>query len=227
MQNPLSVPLLRLCVLARRASARARRACARERRAASVRARVGGKTQRHSGRNKKFGENEMITLPRCGAKLRKKICLKTQTNVRLPQDGAAVMYLGVPATSASAERLFRIAGRTYDDLRQGMKEPDRSRILGTLQKRFGRVNPTSRSPNVHPTHERKKAACSRPLWACRGRLVRATRLFRRRSAAADICSAMLGIREIAPNARTPGNGSTIFSGSGQGSEYAAAKSNLV
>ena len=65
----------------------------------------------------------MITLPRCGAKLRKKICLKTQTNVRLPQYGAAVMYLhGVPATSASAERLFRIAGRTYDDLRQGMKE---------------------------------------------------------------------------------------------------------
>ena len=65
----------------------------------------------------------MITLPRCGAKLRKKICLKTQTNVRLPQYGAAVMYLhGVPATSASTERLFRIAGRTYDDLRQGMSE---------------------------------------------------------------------------------------------------------
>ena len=30
--------------------------------------------------------------------------------------------LGVPATSASAERLFSIAGRTYDDLRQRMKE---------------------------------------------------------------------------------------------------------
>eukprot|EP00966_Prymnesium_polylepis_P163594 3781724-Prymnesium_polylepis.1 len=34
----------------------------------------------------------------------------------------ARQYLGVPATSASAERLFSIAGRTYDDLRQAMKE---------------------------------------------------------------------------------------------------------
>ena len=32
----------------------------------------------------------------------------------------ARQYLGVPATSASAERLFSIAGRVYDDLRQGM-----------------------------------------------------------------------------------------------------------
>ena len=31
-------------------------------------------------------------------------------------------YSGVPATSASAERLFSIAGRVYDDLRQNMKE---------------------------------------------------------------------------------------------------------
>ena len=31
-------------------------------------------------------------------------------------------YLGVPATSASAERLFSFAGRAFDDLRQGMKE---------------------------------------------------------------------------------------------------------
>ena len=31
-------------------------------------------------------------------------------------------YLGIPATSASAERLFSIAGRGYDDLRQNMKE---------------------------------------------------------------------------------------------------------
>ena len=34
----------------------------------------------------------------------------------------ARQYLGVPATSASAERLFSIAGRTFDDLRQSMKE---------------------------------------------------------------------------------------------------------
>ena len=33
----------------------------------------------------------------------------------------ARQYLGVPATSASAERLFSIAGRAFDDLRQGMK----------------------------------------------------------------------------------------------------------
>ena len=32
----------------------------------------------------------------------------------------ARQYLGVPATSASAERLFSIAGRVYDDLRQRM-----------------------------------------------------------------------------------------------------------
>jgi hypothetical protein len=34
----------------------------------------------------------------------------------------ARQYLGVPATSASAERLFSLAGRAFDDLRQRMKE---------------------------------------------------------------------------------------------------------
>jgi hypothetical protein len=34
----------------------------------------------------------------------------------------ARQYLGVPATSASAERLFSLAGRAFDDLRQCMKE---------------------------------------------------------------------------------------------------------
>jgi hypothetical protein len=34
----------------------------------------------------------------------------------------AWQYLGVPATSASAERLFSLAGRAFDDLRQKMKE---------------------------------------------------------------------------------------------------------
>ena len=33
-----------------------------------------------------------------------------------------IQYLGVPATSASAERLFSLAGRAFDDLRQRMKE---------------------------------------------------------------------------------------------------------
>ena len=32
----------------------------------------------------------------------------------------ARQYIGVPATSASAERLFSIAGRNFDDLRQKM-----------------------------------------------------------------------------------------------------------
>ncbi len=31
-------------------------------------------------------------------------------------------YLGVPATSASADRLFSFAGRAFDDLRQSMKK---------------------------------------------------------------------------------------------------------
>ena len=33
----------------------------------------------------------------------------------------ARQYLGVPATSASAERLFSLAGRAFDDQRQSMK----------------------------------------------------------------------------------------------------------
>ena len=99
----------------------------------------------------------MIHLRRCGAKLRKKICLKTQTNVRLPQDGAAVMYLGVPATSASAERLFRIAGRTYDDLRQGMKE----QMLEVLM--WARIK-IVRSASARAPHELTR-------WRCGSRVV--------------------------------------------------------
>ena len=34
----------------------------------------------------------------------------------------ARQYLGCPATSASAERLFSIAGRAFDDMRQGMDD---------------------------------------------------------------------------------------------------------
>ena len=54
----------------------------------------------------------------------------------------ARQYLGVPATSASAERLFSIAGRTFDDLRQSMRGSD---MLGMVmgervnsEKRLGR-----------------------------------------------------------------------------------------
>jgi hypothetical protein len=34
----------------------------------------------------------------------------------------ARQYFGVPATSVSAERLFSLAGRAFDDMRQQMKE---------------------------------------------------------------------------------------------------------
>jgi hypothetical protein len=34
----------------------------------------------------------------------------------------ARQYLGVPATSASADCLFSLAGRAFDDMRQRMKE---------------------------------------------------------------------------------------------------------
>ena len=46
----------------------------------------------------------------------------------------ARQYLGCPATSASAERLFSIAGRAYDDLRQAMDD----RMLELLM--WARVN---------------------------------------------------------------------------------------
>ena len=46
----------------------------------------------------------------------------------------ARQYLGVPATSASAERLFSIAGRVYDDLRQNTDD-------GVLEERmWARIN---------------------------------------------------------------------------------------
>ncbi|KAL1504112.1 hypothetical protein AB1Y20_010522 [Prymnesium parvum] len=50
----------------------------------------------------------------------------------------ARQFLGVPATSASAERLFSIAGRLYDDLRQKMKDD----MLESLM--FARVNRDNR-----------------------------------------------------------------------------------
>ena len=49
-------------------------------------------------------------------------------------------YLGVPATSASAERLFSIAGRTYDDLRESLKDDMLETTMGARinrEKRHG------------------------------------------------------------------------------------------
>ena len=46
----------------------------------------------------------------------------------------ARQYLGVPATSASAERLFSIAGRVYDDLRQNTDD-------GVLEERMWASGP--------------------------------------------------------------------------------------
>ena len=49
--------------------------------------------------------------------------VNAENEIKFPALSVMVQqYLGVPATSASAERLFSIAGRTFDDLRQGMKE---------------------------------------------------------------------------------------------------------
>lgn len=46
----------------------------------------------------------------------------------------AAQFLGCPATSASAERIFSVAGRIYGDLSQGMKDE-------TLEERmFAKVN---------------------------------------------------------------------------------------
>ena len=53
----------------------------------------------------------------------------------------ARQYLGIPATSASAERLFSIAGRAFDDFRQNMK----AEMLEMLM--WARVNRENRMKN--------------------------------------------------------------------------------
>ena len=50
----------------------------------------------------------------------------------------ARQYLGCPATSASAERLFSIAGRAYDDLRQGMDDSMLELLMWARINREGR-----------------------------------------------------------------------------------------
>ena len=59
-------------------------------------------------------------------------------------------YLGVSATSASAERLFSIAGRVYDDLRQRMKEEMLEMVM------WARVNREKR-------HAKRSSSLSRLL----------------------------------------------------------------
>ena len=53
----------------------------------------------------------------------------------------ARQYLGVPATSASAERLFSIAGRTFDDMRQAMKAEMLEMLMWARINREKRQNP--------------------------------------------------------------------------------------
>ena len=50
----------------------------------------------------------------------------------------AQQYLGCPATSASAERVFSLAGRLYNDLRQNMTD------LSLEERMWAKVN---RSPH--------------------------------------------------------------------------------
>ena len=57
----------------------------------------------------------------------------------------ARQYLGVPATSASAERLFSVAGRTYHDLRQNLKDEMASQMLETTM--WARINREKRHGN--------------------------------------------------------------------------------
>jgi hypothetical protein len=49
-------------------------------------------------------------------------CSEDAQLLALAVGASALCDLGVPATSASANRLFCIAGRAYDELRQKMKE---------------------------------------------------------------------------------------------------------
>lgn len=51
----------------------------------------------------------------------------------------AQQYLGVPATSASAERLFSIAGRVFSDLRQGMGDDHLEALMWARINREGRL----------------------------------------------------------------------------------------
>ena len=69
----------------------------------------------------------------------------------------ARQYLGCPTTSASAERLFSIAGRAYDDMRQGMDDE----ILEMLM--WARVNRETRqkvSAKTVPWNSKLPSPCT-------------------------------------------------------------------
>ena len=69
----------------------------------------------------------------------------------------ARQYLGCPATSASAERLFSIAGRAYDDMRQGTDDE----ILEMLM--WARVNRETRqkvSAKTVPWNSKLPSPCT-------------------------------------------------------------------
>ncbi|KAL1528068.1 hypothetical protein AB1Y20_009434 [Prymnesium parvum] len=70
----------------------------------------------------------------------------------------ARQYLGVPATSASAERLFSIAGRVFDDLRQNMDD----KALEALM--FARINKETRHQN-HKNSQTLLAAAAAKMEA--------------------------------------------------------------
>ena len=50
----------------------------------------------------------------------------------------AAQFLSVPATSASAERLFSIAGLAFDDFRQNMKDGTLEQLLWAYINKFKR-----------------------------------------------------------------------------------------
>ena len=64
----------------------------------------------------------------------------------------ARQYLGCPATSASAERLFSIAGRAFDDLRQAMDDKILEMLMWARVNRETRVQRRTPSPWSFKTH---------------------------------------------------------------------------
>lgn len=56
----------------------------------------------------------------------------------------AQQYLGMPATSASAERLFSVAGRVFDDLRQGLEDDQLEAVM------WARINSQNRLAGKQP-----------------------------------------------------------------------------
>ena len=77
----------------------------------------------------------------------------------------ARQYLGVPATSASAERLFSLAGRAFDDLRQGMKEEMLKMLMWARRRGHSRRRAPSRRALSSSTST-PASGRGRRGWAC-------------------------------------------------------------